>query len=181
MNRTSLLALGTLSVLLLGGCASTPEGLGPLDTVPAVDVQRYLGRWYEIARFQHRFEKSIVGATAEYSLRDDGRIQVLNSGFKKDLNGAYSQVKAVAWVPDAARPGALKVRFFGLFTSDYLIFGLDPENYSWALVGSDKRNYLWFLARTPEISEELFSRMKDMAQGQGYDLSGLYKVPQKAR
>jgi len=179
--KPALITIGTLSVLLLGGCASIPEGLGPLDTVAAVDVQRYLGRWYEIARFQHRFEKTIVGATAEYSLRDDGRIQVLNSGFKKDLDGAYSQVKAVAWVPDTARPGALKVRFFGLFTSDYLIFGLDQENYSWALVGSDTRDYLWFLARTPEISEELFSRMKDIARGQGYELSGLYKVPQKAR
>jgi apolipoprotein D and lipocalin family protein len=181
MKKAVLLSFSSLSALLLIGCASMPEGLGPLDTVASVDVQRYLGRWYEIARFQHRFEKSIVGATAEYSLREDGRIQVLNSGFKKDLDGAYSQVKAVAWVPDKARPGALRVRFFGLFTSDYLIFGLDAENYSWALVGSNTRDFLWFLARTPEISEELFSRMKEIARGQGYDLSGLYKVPQKAR
>jgi apolipoprotein D and lipocalin family protein len=177
----SFQALGALSILLLGGCASIPAGLGPLQTVPAVDVQRYLGRWYEIARFQHRFEKSIVGATAEYSLREDGRIQVVNSGFKKDLDGAYTQVKAVAWVPEAARPGALKVRFFGLFTSDYLIFGLDQDDYSWALVGSDSRDFLWFLARTPQVSEELFSRMKQIALDQGYDLSGLYRVPQKAR
>jgi len=179
--KPAFMAIGTLSMLLLGGCASIPEGFGPLDTVATVDVQRYLGRWYEIARFQHRFEKSIVGATAEYSLRNDGRIQVLNSGFKKSLDGPYSAVKAVAWVPDEARPGALKVKFFGLFTSDYLIFGLDQENYSWALVGSDTRDYLWFLARTPQVSEELFSRMKGIAQGQGYDLAGLYKVPQKAR
>jgi apolipoprotein D and lipocalin family protein len=177
----SFQALGALSILLLGGCASIPAGPGPLQTVPAVDVQRYLGRWYEIARFQHRFEKSIVGATAEYSLREDGRIQVVNSGFKKDLDGAYTQVKAVAWVPEAARPGALKVRFFGLFTSDYLIFGLDQDDYSWALVGSDSRGFLWLLARTPQISEELFSRMKQIALDQGYDLSGLYRVPQKTR
>ena len=181
MTKSILPALSVLSAVLLGGCASLPRGLGPLRTVPAVDVQRYLGRWYEIARFQHRFEKSIVGATAEYSLRDDGRIQVLNSGFKKDLQGAYTQVKAVAWVPNAARPGALKVRFFGLFASDYLIFGLDQENYTWALVGSNTRNFLWFLARTPEIGEELFSGMQEIARSQGYDLSGLYKVPQKAR
>ncbi len=181
MKKRMLVAIGALCTLLLGGCPSVPKGLGPLATVPAVDVPRYLGRWYEIARFQHRFEKSIVGATAEYSLREDGRIQVLNSGFKKDLNGAYTKVKAVAWVPDAGRPGALKVRFFGLFTSDYLVFGLDPLDYSWALVGSDSRELLWFLARTPEISEELFATMKDIARGQGYDLSGLYKVPQKAR
>jgi apolipoprotein D and lipocalin family protein len=177
----ALVALGTFSLLLLAGCASTPPGRGRLITVAPVDVQRYLGRWYEIARFQHRFEKSIVGATAEYSLRPDGRIQVVNSGFKKDLNGPYTRVKAVAWVPDPARPGALKVRFFGLVTGDYLIFGLDQNNYSWALVGSDSRKFLWFLARTPQISEELFSRMKDIARSQGYDLAGLYEVPQKAR
>lgn len=153
----------------------------PLQTVPEVDIQKYLGRWYEIARFQHPFEKSIVGATAEYSLRNDGRIQVVNSGFKKSLDGRYTRARAVAWVPDTSRPGALKVRFFGLFAADYLIFGLDAQDYSWALVGSNTRDYLWFLARTPEISEELFSRMKDIARAQGYDLSGLYKVPQKAR
>ena len=181
MRKTILMVIGTLSVLLMGGCQSTPEGLGPLQTVAPVDVQRYLGRWYEIARFRHSFEKSIVGATAEYSLRDDGRIQVVNSGFKKDLNGRYKAVKAVAWVPDASRPGALKVRFFGLFTADYLIFGLDQEDYSWALVGSDSRDFLWFLARSPEIDEALFARMKDIARAQGYDLSGLYEVPQKAR
>jgi len=181
MKKTTLLALGTLSALILAGCASGPEGLAPLQTVAPVDVQRYLGRWYEIARFQHRFEKSIVGATAEYSLLEDGRIRVVNSGFKKDLNGRYTEVRAVAWVPDASRPGALKVRFFGLFTSDYLIFGLDQESYSWALVGADSRDFLWFLARTPEIGDELFERMKEIARSQGYDLSGLYEVPQKPR
>ena len=181
MKKTTLLALSTLSALILAGCASIPEGPAPLQTVAPVDVQRYLGRWYEIARFQHRFEKSIVGATAEYSLLEGGRIRVVNSGFKKELDGRYTEVRAVAWVPDASRPGALKVRFFGLFTSDYLIFGLDQEDYSWALVGADSRDFLWFLARTPEIGDELFERMKEIARSQGYDLSGLYKVPQKAR
>jgi len=181
MKTNTVAIIGTLSVLLVGGCASVPEGLGPLQTASPVDVPRYLGRWYEIARFQHRFEKSIVGATAEYSLREDGKIQVVNSGFKKNLEGKYTQVKAVAWVPDASQPGALKVRFFGLFTSAYLIFGLDQRDYSWALVGSNTRDFLWFLARTPQISDELFARMKDVAQAQGYDLAGLYRVPQKAR
>jgi apolipoprotein D and lipocalin family protein len=153
----------------------------PLALVDSVDVQKYLGRWYEIARFQHGFEKSIVGATAEYSLRPDGRIQVVNSGFKKALDGKYTEVKAVAWVPDAATPGALKVKFFGLFTSDYLIFGLDQEGYSWALVGNNERKFIWFLSRTPTVSDELLAKMKSIAVVQGYDLSGLYLVPQKAR
>lgn len=153
----------------------------PLELVPALDLQRYLGRWYEVARYQHSFEKDLVGATAEYALRTDGRVSVLNSGFKKTLDGKYSKATAVAWRPDESRPGALKVKFFNLFSSDYLVFGLDAENYQWALVGNDNRKYLWFLSRTPEISPELLERMKAIASAQGYDLSKLYLVPQKKR
>ena len=167
------LALGTT---LVG--ASPRE---PLKLVPSLDPQRYLGRWYEIARYQHGFEKTLVGATAEYGLREDGKISVLNSGFKKTLDGKYTDVKAVAWIPNPAVPGALKVRFFGLFTSAYLVFGLDQENYQWALVGENNRKYLWFLSRTPEVEPALLEQMKAIASAQGYDLSKLYMVPQKAR
>jgi len=177
-----LSSLAPLALLFaLAGCASVPAGMQPLDTVNQVDVQKYLGRWYEIARFQHGFEKSIVGATAEYSLRPDGKIQVVNSGFKKTLEGKYTEVKAVAWQPDTAAPGALKVKFFNLFTSDYLIFGLDQEIYTWALVGNNDREFLWFLSRTPTVSAELLEKMKAIAVAQGYDLSEMYLVPQKAR
>jgi len=173
------LITSSLAALSIFGCAAGPRAPGPLQLVEKVDTQRYLGRWYEIARFQHSFEKSIVGATAEYSLREDGRIQVINSGFRNDLNGPPTQAKGVAWVPDPRRPAALKVQFFWPFSGDYLIFGLDDESYSWALVGADSRDYLWFLARTPEISDDLFGRMLQMARAQGYDVSKLYKVPQK--
>jgi apolipoprotein D and lipocalin family protein len=180
--KSRFLFFAPLALLLaLAGCASVPTGMRPLDTVDAVDVNRYLGRWYEVARFQHGFEKTLVGATAEYSLRPDGRIQVLNSGFKKTLEGRYSEVKAVAWVPDPSVPGALKVKFFNLFAGDYLIFGLDQEGYSWALVGSNTRDFLWFLSRTPTVSADLLAKMKSIAVAQGYDLSELYLVPQKAR
>ena len=160
---------------------SSAEPKTPLVLVPVLDAGRYLGRWYEIARFQHAFEKNLVGVTAEYSLRQDGRIGVVNSGYKKTLDGKYSAVKAVAWIPDSSRPGALKVKFFGLFTGDYLVFGLDSDAYQWALVGDNTRKHLWFLARTPEISTELFTKMKAIAQIQGYDLSKLVTVPQKVR
>jgi lipocalin len=171
-----------ITSLILFGCAGTQEKeMEPLELVDTVDVERYLGRWYEIARFQHRFEKNIVGTTAEYSLMDNGKIRVVNSGFKGSLDGKYKEVKAVAWVPDPSRPAALKVKFFRLFASDYLIFGLDQENYSWALVGSNSRDFLWFLARTHEIDAATIEVMKGIARGQGYDLSGLYMVPQKPR
>ena len=171
----------SIAALAIFGCAGSPRELGPLQLVQKIDIEKYVGRWYEIARFQHSFEKSIVGATAEYSLRKDGRIQVVNSGFRNDLDGPSTQATGVAWVPDPRRPAALKVQFFWPFAGDYLVFGLDNESYSWALVGSDSREYLWFLARTPAISDELYGKMMQMSRDQAYDVSKLYKVPQKSR
>ena len=171
----------SIAALSIFGCAGSPRGLGPLQLVQKFDTEKYVGRWYEIARFQHSFEKSIVGATAEYSLRKDGRIRVVNSGFRNDLDGPSTQVTGVAWVPDPRRSAALKVQFFWPFAADYLIFGLDDESYSWALVGADSREYLWFLARTPAISDELYGKLLEMAHDQGYDVSKLFKVPQKSR
>ncbi|MDC7127299.1 MAG: lipocalin family protein, partial [Spirochaetales bacterium] len=144
-----VLLILTTSLLTLAGCKSTAEKkLGPLKLVEFVNIEKYLGRWYEIARYQSNFEKDLVGVTAEYTLRDDGKVNVLNSGFKFTLDGEYSDAQAVAWVPDPETPAALKVKFF-LFGADYLIFGLDEENYQWALVGNNARKYLWFLSRTP--------------------------------
>lgn len=153
----------------------------PLQTVPALDLEKYLGRWYEIARFAHGFEKKLVGVTAQYSLRPDGRIQVINSGFKHKLGGPYVKAKAIAWRPDDAVPGVLKVRFFHLFAADYLVFGLDEEAYSWALVGDPNRTSLWFLSRESEISPELLEQMKGIALDQSYDLSHLTMVEQQDR
>ena len=179
MKRIARMSI--LVALALASASLWAETPKPLDLVPSLDLQRYLGRWYEVARYQHGFEKTLVGATAEYAIRDDGRVSVLNSGFKKTLDGKYTDVKAVAWRPDDAVPGALKVKFFGLFTSDYLVFGLDDVDYQWALVGNNTRKYLWFLSRMPEVSPELLEKMKGIAEAQGYDLSTLYMVPQKAR
>jgi len=167
------------SLLAVSGTASQVHK--PLQLEEKLDVQRYLGRWYELARFQHRFESGLVGVTAEYSLRSDGRIQVVNSGFKHDLNGPSREARGVAWVPDPRTPAALKVRFFWPFAGNYLVFGLDQKDYSWALVGDNSRKYLWFLARTPQITAELFQKMKQIAVSQGYDLANLYIVAQKPR
>ncbi|PKL75502.1 MAG: lipocalin [Candidatus Melainabacteria bacterium HGW-Melainabacteria-1] len=177
----SIAKMAILAALALASASLWAETQKPLDLVPALDLDRYLGRWYEVARYQHTFEKSLVGATAEYSLRKDGKVDVLNSGFKNTLDGKYTDVKAVAWRPDDAIPGALKVKFFGLFTSDYLVFGLDDVDYQWALVGNNDRKFLWFLSRTPEVAPELLEKLKGIAEAQGYDLSKLFIVPQKAR
>lgn len=176
--------IAVAAILLFGSCATDsvpPEGMDPVELVDTVDLERYLGRWYEIARYQSGFEKDILGATAEYSLRDDGRVQVVNSGFKKSLDGPYKGVKAVAWVPDPAVPAALKVKFFNLFTSDYMIIGLDEEDYQWAVVGNNSRDFLWFLSRTHDIDEELYTTMEKIARDEGFDTTTLFRVPQKPR
>lgn len=173
-------ALSAFSALILS-CASAPPALPPLRTVEGLDPARYMGRWYEVARFPHRFERDLVGVTAEYALRPDGRISVVNSGFRGALDGKYSEAKALAFIPDPLKPGRLKVSFFRPFYGDYLVFGLDDIDYDWALVGSDDRKYLWFLSRTPTVDESKFAQMRSIAEGQGYDLTGLYLVPQRAR
>ena len=180
MNVTKIGSLAAV-ILFAGGLSLGAETLPALELVPQVDPARYAGRWYEIARFQQVFEKDLVGVTAEYSIRKDGRIAVKNSGFKKTLDGPYADAKAVAWVPDPAKPAALKVQFFWPFAADYLIFGLDEQDYSWALVGDNSRKYLWFLSRTPSLDQVTYDKMAELAKAQGYDLSKLFIVPQKER
>ena len=171
-----------MAIMAVVGCVSTPpKEMEPVKLAGSLDVDRYLGRWYEIARYQSGFEKNIYGATAEYSLRKDGKIQVVNSGFKNSLDGKYTEVKAVAWIPDPAVPAALKVRFFRLFAADYLVIGLDDKHYEWAIVGNNSRNFLWFLARTPVIDDTLYAKMEEIARSQGFDTTTLFKVPQKPR
>jgi len=181
MKKYIFISIILFSLIIITSCTTTKFKKDPLETVKELDLNRYLGRWYEIARFQSGFEKNIVGATAEYSLLDDGRIRVINSGFKKSLDGKYTSIKAVAWRDNDNKPGALKVKFFSLFSADYLVFALDNENYEWALVGNNNRSLIWFLSRKPKISDELFNKMKKIANEQGYDLSNLYIVPQKSR
>ncbi len=181
VQKVAMISVVVAALVSLVGCATVIAESDRLKTVDALDLDRYLGSWYEVARYQHGFEKSLVGVKADYSLRDDGRIQVVNSGLRKTLEGKPTSAKAVAWRPDDTQPGRLKVKFFGLFTSDYLVFGLDEQQYQWALVGNDSRDYLWFLSRTPVVSDELLSTMKQIAQQQGYDLKNLFLVPQKER
>ena len=142
------------------------------------ELNRYLGTWYEIARFPHSFEKGLVGVTATYSLRDDGMVRVENAGFKNTLDGARSVAVGKAKFAGKKDEGHLKVSFFLFFYADYFIMDLDPE-YKWALIGSSSDKYLWILSRTPQMDEVTYNRLLDKARGLGYDLSQLYKVPQK--
>ncbi|MBN1989483.1 MAG: lipocalin family protein [Bacteroidales bacterium] len=151
-----------------------------METVKDVDIERFLGTWYEIARFPHSFEKDLVGVTATYSLKSNGNLSVLNQGYKGSLNGKHSKAKAFAKIPDPNNTGRLKVYFFWPFGADYLVLDLDKDNYSYALIGSSAPNYLWILGRTPQMDKQTYQMLVDKAKLLGYDISKLEVVPQKA-
>jgi apolipoprotein D and lipocalin family protein len=150
-----------------------------LETVKNVDLQRYIGKWYEIARFDHSFEKNLVGVTATYSFRDDGKIKVLNEGYKFTLDGKHSKAEGKAKCPNPKEPGKLKVSFFWFFYADYEILELDTVNYQYALIGGGSPDYLWILSRTPQMQPEIYEMLLQKAKDRGYDLSKLIKVEQK--
>ena len=135
-----------------------------------IDINRYLGSWYEIARFNHRFERGIEQSKAQYTLREDGNIDVLNTGIK---NGKTKTAKGIAKRTDT--PALLRVSFFGPFYGDYRVMLLD-EDYQYVLVGSGSDDYLWILARSPKLSETDKSAILNEAQRRGYDTSKLIWV-----
>ena len=146
-------------------------------TVDNLEIEKYLGKWYEIARFPHSFEKNLVGVTATYSLRKDGKIRVVNQGYKGTLEGKLSRAEGKAKITDPGDPSRLKVSFFLFFYGDYFVMELD-EDYSWAMIGSSSPNYFWILSRTPQMEEEVYHKLLDNARGRGYDLDKLIKVDQ---
>jgi apolipoprotein D and lipocalin family protein len=171
-----MISLRTFPLLLLlvalTGCAPSRP---PPATVPAVDLTRYAGTWYEIERFDHWFERGLVGVTAQYTLLPDGRIAVLNRGYDGTLDGKSETATATAWVVGPAR---LKVRFFWPFAGDYWILGLDDQ-YRWAVVGTPDRGYLWLLHREAHPPAADIADMRAIAEKAGYDLTGLRAVLQK--
>jgi len=145
----------------------------PLETVRKVDLERYLGKWYEIARFPQSFEKNCTCSTAEYSLNDDGSIKVLNSCIKKsELDIAEGR----AVVTDKKTNAKLKVHF-GIFSGKYWIIALAPD-YSYAMVGHPNRKYLWILNRKPEMDTQTYNFLLVQAAAKGFDVRNLVKTEQ---
>lgn len=147
------------------------------STVKNVDLQRYMGKWYEIARFNHRFERGLEGVTAVYTLKEDGKIKVENCGHKGTVEGELKCTEGKAKVPDTTDPGKLKVAFFLSFYSDYYILELD-QDYRWALVGSSTDKYLWILSRTPRLETDVLTMILGKARARGYDTNRLLFVSQ---
>ena len=149
------------------------------STVDRLDLKRYMGLWYEIARYDHRFERGLTEVTATYTLRPDGTIRVENRGYKR--NSPYDICKTAtghAKIPDPAQPGKLKVSFFLNFYSDYYVMELDQENYNYALIGSSTDKYLWILSRTPQLPEDIKKKLVTAAERRGYDTNRLQWIEQ---
>ena len=158
--------------LLLSGCLSFPDGVAPVQTF---ELDRYLGRWYEVARLDHSFERGLEAVTADYSLRDDGGIRVINSGRDID-SGGIQQAEGKAYFVQDSTIGHLKVSFFGPFYGSYVIFELDQIDYQFAFVAGNSTDYLWLLARTPEVSQDLISQFEKSALELGFDIDKLIFV-----
>ncbi len=166
---------------LLTGCASQMKKTQQIidnSTISELDIQRYMGIWYEIARFPHSFEKDMVGVTATYTLKDDGKIEVINQGRKRSLDGKIKRAKGKAKIPDKSEPGKLKVSFFLFFYGDYYVLELDQENYQWVMIGSSSDKYFWILCRSPEMDPQIYRELLERAKQRGYDTSKLIQVVQ---
>jgi apolipoprotein D and lipocalin family protein len=149
-----------------------------LDVVAEVDLDRYVGRWYEIASFPQRFQKGCVATAARYTPRDDGRLRVENECRDGSFDGDVRRVDGVAWVTDPNGSKAkLKVHFFCPFRGDYWIIELDPE-YRHAVVGHPSRDYLWILARTRTMDPAVYETLLARIEAHGFDLKRLNRTPQ---
>lgn len=159
---TRVLVTGMIAVTLVGCSTAPPEGL---TSVTPFDVNRYLGKWFEIARLDHSFERGLSDVSATYTLNSDGSLEVINRGFnvKKD---AWKSATGRALFTGNTNQGSLKVSFFGPFYGGYHVLALDQTGYQWALVAGPDRDYLWILARTktlaPEIRDQLVAQAKQM-------------------
>ena len=174
MNQNVMIITLLLISFIISGCVSIPKDLKAVDDF---QVDRYLGRWYEIARLDHSFERGLNNVSAEYSLRDDGGIKVVNRGFNPE-SGEWKTAEGKAYFVSGQNTGRLKVSFWGPFYGGYNIIGLDRENYSYALVCGSDKSYLWILARTGELEEEIKNQLVEKAKVSGFETEKLIWVEQ---
>ena len=160
---------------ILSGCLGMPESVKP---VSGFELNNYLGKWYEIARLDHSFERGLSQVTAEYSIRNDGGVSVLNRGFS-DIENEWKEAEGKAYFVNGDTEGYLKVSFFGPFYGSYVVFELDRENYEYAFVSGPNTDYLWLLARTPSVEPEIMGKFIKMSAERGFDTNSLICVQQK--
>ena len=159
--------------LLLAGCVGKPDTVQP---VTGFELPRYLGIWYEIARLDHSFERGLTKITADYTLRDDGGVRVLNRGYDA-AKGEWKEAEGKAYFVNSPDEAYLKVSFFGPFYGSYVVMVLD-EDYRYALVSGPDTSYLWILSRTPQLAPGVKEKLVAKAGAAGFDTSRLIFVEQ---
>lgn len=164
--------LAGVFLLSLNACVGIPDGVEP---VSGVELEKYLGTWYEIARLDHSFERGLSNVTATYSKREDGGIRVINRGYNAE-DKTWDEAEGKAYFVDEPGIGRLKVSFFGPFYGGYNIVALDKEGYQYSLVVGPDRSYLWILSRKPSLDKETQQRLIAKAKGLGFDTDKLIYV-----
>ncbi len=154
---------------LLNACTGLPKDVNP---VQGFELNKYLGQWYEIARLDHSFERGLDKVSAEYSLRDDGGVRVINRGYSSEDND-WQEAEGKAYFVRSNTEGYLKVSFFGPFYGSYIVFDLDKEDYQYSFVSGNNTSYLWLLARTPKVDKTVLARFINKAKELGFDTGKL--------
>lgn len=176
-KRSTAVAVLLLSGLVFSGCgAFINPNLPPLQTVASVDVERYMGTWYEISKYPNNFQQGCSGVTAEYTLRDNGTVRVLNTCRNADGASVKSTIEGFATVADPATNAKLTVYFFFPFGAPYWIIDLDDE-YEYAVVGEPARQFLWILSRTPTLDLNTYEQILERLPEKGYDPQRLVLTP----
>ncbi|MDH3990285.1 MAG: lipocalin family protein [Gammaproteobacteria bacterium] len=166
--------MALLTAVLQSGCAGAPDGV---EVVSDFELNRYLGTWYEIARLDHRFERGLSRVTANYSMRDDGGVSVVNRGYQISSE-EWEEATGKAYFVGAPDIGQLKVSFFGPFYGGYNIMELDKDDYQYALVAGPDRSYLWILARSPKLDQETLDALVNIAKNANFPIEELIYVDQ---
>lgn len=171
MNPKNM-AILILTAIISWNCTGVPKNIVPVD---GFDTNRYLGKWYEIARLDHSFERNLSNVSAIYTQKNSGEITVLNKGFD-EKNGKWKQIQGKARLIEDETVGSLKVSFFGPFYGGYHIIALDKKNYSYAMVTGPSRSYLWILSRTKHMAEATYMDLVSKAANLGFKTAELIKV-----
>ena len=158
-------------MVLLGGCLGMPQSVTPVNNF---ELDRYLGTWYEVARLDHSFERGLSQVSAEYRLKEDGGVQVINRGFNRQEQ-QWQEAQGKAYFVQSPSQGYLKVSFFGPFYGSYVVFELDPD-YQYAFVSGPDTDYLWLLSRTPTVPDDVMTRFVALSKEKGFDTTELIYV-----
>jgi len=164
-------------LLFLTGCTGMPEKVRPVE---GFELQKYLGKWFEVARLDHSFERGLSHVSAEYTLRPNGGVSVTNRGYLAEKN-QWKEAEGKAYFVDGSEKGYLKVSFFGPFYGSYVVFELDHDGYQYAFVSGPDLDYLWFLSRTPTVDPQLMERFISHAEELGFDTEAIIYVDQSAQ